>query len=85
MQFLTAWMFQTFSGKKKHISGICWFDTLSKTLKQMWSHFCSIGDNRLWASSVPLLWCFFPLRHLADNETCLTHFCRDLFFVSFPF
>lgn len=86
---MLAWMFQVFSGKKKkkrHISGFCWFDTLSEALKQLWSHFRSIGDDGLWASSVHFIVVFLSLCHLADNEKCLTHFCRDLFSMSFlPF
>lgn len=62
MQFLTVCLLGCFRHfqVKKHISGMCWFDPLSEALKQLWSNFHSIGDNGLRASSVPLLWCFFP-------------------------
>lgn len=46
---------------RKHASGMCWFGTKSEVSKQLWSHFCSMRENGLWASSVPLLCRLFSL------------------------
>lgn len=84
MQFLTVCLLGCFRHfqVKKHISGMCWFDTLSEALK----HLIFIQLETTDFGPLVFLYCgVFSLCHLADNEKCLTHFCRDLFSMSFPF